>query len=88
MNDIEPVIPSPGGIPPWDPPDDIGDLLAHDGWAAWVEEHGNLSQRLQLMSYRIEQSAAIFMNTIGQSCKNAVEAVSKFAKMLTGDPPR
>lgn len=68
---------SPGGIPPWDPPDDQGELFAHQGWAEWVQEHGNTRERLQLFAYQIEQVGAVFVTAVTPTMKSVAAAITK-----------
>lgn len=81
-----PIYPSPGGIPPWDPPPN-GEALAYEGWAGWVRAHGNFAQRMQLMSYQTEQCMVVFGTTMAQAARNAAEGVARFVRMLTEPPP-
>lgn len=73
------LIPCPGGIPPWEAPED-GERLAYEGWAAWVELHGGFGQRLQLMTYQVETLAKVFSTQLTASAKSVVESLSKFIK--------
>lgn len=77
---IRDVLPSPGGIPPWDPPDDQGELFAHQGWAEWVQEHGNTRERLQLFTYQCEQVGEALFNAIKPAVESAVAAINRFAE--------
>lgn len=80
-----PTVASPGGIPPWEPPDDSGEWLAYEGWAEWVEAHGALSHRMELLGYRIETAAKIFMDTLTPAIQTVSKAVTKFMAAMNKD---
>lgn len=78
------VPPSPGGIPPWDPPeDDSGTWLAYEGWVEWVQAHGTLADRMNAIAYRMQCAAQTMIDTLAPALKSAAESFTTFAKTLS-----
>lgn len=71
---------SPGGVPPWDPPGDEGDRIAHEGWEEWVLEQGTLAHRMQLLSYQIEKAGQAFLDAMTPAITRTVEASNTFVR--------
>lgn len=73
-----PSVASPGGIPPWEPPeDDSGEWLAYEGWAEWVEAHGNFTHRMQVLTYRFEMAGKVIADALVPAMKTVADAVTK-----------